>query len=263
MLDALRGRAIALRSADISKSLIDWAREQFQQEVRTGFARARVFDGPFAQICLEALNAFSPEQLQMLKKILPSYGRVPELQNTMTVEEKKLVDALNDARQHIFRTRLNERMAQVSPLLRRPLSEFKSILRVARETFAGFAKQWGYDIRKAEPAVWLLSRSEKWGTVVIVFDLHEKISMSYNISIKSDQFIEIDQVSELPKRDHYLGRLGVGMSSDCFMVDADSCAEKFRQVGEIAHWHADAYIRIIDSLTKSVEGASPNANTGT
>jgi hypothetical protein len=238
---------------DASQPLVEWAKEAFAHEVQTGFSRAKVFDAPVLQIVFLALQEFPAEELQRLAQILPA-GQVADLRGTLSPEDAKLVEAVIAAKNRIYAARQTEIVEQMTKVLQKPVrEEAEKIRRMAGGIFREIAEHWHYEIRKAEPAVWLLTISEKWGSISVPFDLHERIEFSYSIGIQSDQ------VSGLPGSDHYLGRLGLSGRSACKVTDAKTCAETFWKVAGLIRWQLDAYIRIMVSLAKPAVSAGQGA----
>lgn len=227
----------------VTDPFIEWSRAAFAEEIEIGFKRAKVFDAPVTQVLWLALEEFSAAQLRILGRVLPM-GPVVELRNTFNEEEKQLTQALIAARDRIWESHQQEIGEQMEQILKKPVrEEAKKILGLAGGIFKEIAQHWDYEIRKVEPTVWMLTRSEPWGSISVPFDLYERIEFSYHIRMESSQ------VSGLPKADTYLGRLGLSGRSACKVVDASTCEEKFRKVAELIHWQLGAYGRIMKSIS--------------
>jgi len=106
---------------DLSARLKDWGKAAFAHELETGFSRARIFDGKWAQIDFDVLGQFSGEDLKVLGKILPVLD--DEFRKTLAERELQLVDAFHTAGQQLVLKRREAIMEQTVLTLRKPARE--------------------------------------------------------------------------------------------------------------------------------------------
>ena len=69
----------SMTSELVQGAVVEWAREAFADDVQTGFARARTFDGMLSQIVIGALERFSRHELSILARVLPLVPRADGL----------------------------------------------------------------------------------------------------------------------------------------------------------------------------------------
>lgn len=229
---------------ELSTRLIEWGKTQFAREIDTGLKRARIFDSRWAEMEFATLDTFSPEELRVLGDLLPARKpEHPELQKTMSERERSLIETLNKTFARIVTERKEEIAERMMGSFRSPLKdEVKKMERVAKERFKELAKQWDCEIRKVELATWRLYRLERWGKLFIVFDLSEKIELSYCINIEDNDYRDV------VVRDSYLGRLGFRSKSGCTVTNEEMCEEKIRKMAEVVNWQVEEYSKIIGSL---------------
>jgi hypothetical protein len=230
---------------DLKNAFAEWGKQAFAEEVELGFSRAKIFNAPVNRVIWLALEEFSKAQLLLLGRILPA-GPVSEKREQLTDEEKQLTDALVATVKRIWQARQEEICGPEEARIFTPAGreEAKKIRRLASGIFKEIAREWKYEIHKEEPAVWLLTSVEKWGSISVDFDLHERMEFSCAVGFAGPLF------TGLPRRESYLGRLGLSPKSSCMVTDASTCAGQFRQVAGLIHWQLEAYTRIIESLVK-------------
>lgn len=236
-----------LRPKEFEIALLDWARNQFAQEVRSGFKRIEQYDGIRAKEHLTVLRKQSPRQLSILSDVLPLevFWETPDAiqrRKQLANEERQAVEKLrtdyNAERERNF-------LRNVELLKRGEKREVKELFKLAVKTGNRLHKevgqQRGWAIARAGPGEWGLIGQQDWGRVTISLNLSRNMNFSYHLGIVNNQ-------SERVRfHDHYLMALGIG-AGDWSVDNLDEVQEKFLKASKFAFWHAEEYETIIIHL---------------
>jgi hypothetical protein len=169
---------------------IEWAGEQFAEEIRTDFRQAGTFDGLSSACFLKAIRAQPQEALNVLKQVLPlgvGFGRPEDLEqrSQLPEHENSAVEKYLDT---LARTEREDFWSRVPDLITtRSTKEFRLELREARRVLGAltkdFAKQWGCSRERGAPGEWGFIRKGPWGELVLSLFLMQTLELTYLIKV--------------------------------------------------------------------------------
>jgi hypothetical protein len=227
--------------------LLSWARNQFAQEVRSGFRRVEQYDGLRAQEHLAVLRMQSPTQLAILSNILPLevFWETPDAiqkRNLLAKEEREAVEKL---RNNYNAERDRNFLRNVEFLKRGEKPEFKELfqqaVKIGNRLHNEMGKRHGWAIAQGGPGEWGLFNQKSWGRVTISVNLGKNIDFTYHLGITNNLR------ERIRFHDHYLMALGIG-AGDWSADNLDQIPEKFLKATEFALWHAGEYEAILNQL---------------
>lgn len=233
-----------LSSDEFNERIIEWAREQFLQEIHSNFQRTEQYDGPRVKEHLSTLRMQSPQRLVILARVLPLgvFWETPKAINArgqLKSEEQEAVKKLradyNEERARNWTQNLENLGRGERPDVK---EQFAFATREGNRIQNEIAKEWKWRIARAGPGEWGFITDKKWGRITISLNLAKNMSLSYDLGLANSfgQSVRF--------HDHYLMALGIG-AGDWSIERVEEFRGKFLKAAQFALWHAKEYQEII------------------
>ncbi len=230
------------------RSMLKWAKAAFQQEVRTDFQYISLFDSFASKRLLTILRQRSPEELEVLARVLPLQvlRLTPEaerLREELSARERHAVERLRADYDKDHFDHWADYVQVISRMdTKAGKQEFNAACRNGNVIVNEIASQRGWVPATAARGEWGLVLEKDGLRITLSFKLARWMELDYGISIWDKKNVRC-----VRSRAQYLGDLGIG---GCWNVPgAREFPEKMIDASNFAIWHWHQYEIILTHRT--------------
>jgi hypothetical protein len=221
---------------EFNRLVIEWARAQFAEELRTHFQRMQLFDAPRTMELVNVMRSQPAENVEILAQVLPLgvFWEIPEAQQQrirLPLVARRAVERLRSDYDMVYKKHWGQHVQRIALGNDvRVQREFRLAVRDVNALIRKLGARWNFRAEAAGQGEWGLIREKEWGRSTISLNLDRTLTVFYRISIRDNE------LRAIRFSDDYLSVLGLG-SVGWTVENAGECIGKFIKAGEFALWH--------------------------
>jgi hypothetical protein len=231
----------------VNDRVLVWARKQFAEELRSGFARSKCFDSQSSREALSVLQRQSVENLAILAEVLPlgvfwDGPAMVEMRTKLPTHLRPAVEKLRGDYEQEYRMRFYQHVERVYRRHDKDVKKhFNFAVQKGNEIVKEIASQWQCELHSAARGEWGLVFLDNSVRMTLALKLARNMVLNYHVSVSN-----VSSSRSFRFHDNYLGLLGFGVG-EWEMECADQFALKLHNASEFGLWHIREYRQLLCS----------------